>query len=82
ADYIAWRDGFAGVTSTDICGAATMSFTEGTWDSQGCTDTITVTFTATDECGLSSSQDQTFVISDTTPPALAGGADGAAECTG
>ncbi|GAA4270337.1 hypothetical protein GCM10022257_24380 [Hyunsoonleella aestuarii] len=47
-----------------------MSFSEGTWDSQGCTDTITVTFTATDECGLTSSQDQTFVISDTTSPEL------------
>ena len=55
AAYIAWRNSFGGVTATDICGAATMSYTEGTWTSTGCTDLITVTFTATDECGLTTS---------------------------
>ena len=29
AAYIAWRNNFGGVTTTDICGNATMSFTEG-----------------------------------------------------
>ncbi|PHR70456.1 MAG: hypothetical protein COA67_08390, partial [Lutibacter sp.] len=82
ADYITWRDGFGGVTSTDICGNPTMSYSEGNWVSSGCTDTITVTFTATDECGLQTSQPQNFVISDTTVPVLAGGDDGASECTG
>ena len=84
AAYIAWRNSFGGVTATDICGAATMSYTEGTWASTGCTDTmITVTFTATDECGTDHFNNPfTFTITDTTPPALAGGANGTAECTG
>ena len=81
-DYLAWRANFGGVTATDICGAATMSFTEGTWASDGCTDLMTVTFTATDECGLTTTTSFTFTITDTTPPAIAGGANGAAECTG
>ena len=59
-----------------------MSYTEGTWASTGCTDQITVTFTATDECGLTTSTTFTFTITDTTPPALYGGANGTAECTG
>ena len=82
AAYLAWRNNFGGVTATDICGAATMSYSEGSWTSNGCTDAITVTFTATDECNLTTSTSFTFTISDTTPPAIAGGANGAAECTG
>ena len=45
-------------------------------------DVTTVTFTGTDECGLTTSTTFTFTITDTTPPVLAGGADGTAECTG
>ena len=67
AAYIAWRNNFGGVTTTDICGNATMSYTEGTWTSTGCTDVITVTFTGTDECGLTTTT-FTFTITDTTPP--------------
>ena len=69
AAYIAWRNNFAGVTTTDICGNATMSYTEGTWTSTGCNDVTTVTFTGTDECGLTTSTTFTFTITDTTPPA-------------
>jgi len=83
AAYIAWRNNFGGVTATDICGTATMSFTEGTWTAvNSCTDQISVTFTATDECGLTTSTQFTFTITDTTPPAIAGGANGTGECTG
>ena len=46
------------------------------------TDEITITFTATDECGLTATKSNKFTISDTTPPVIAGGADGTAECTG
>jgi len=50
-----------------------MSFTEGTWTAvNSCTDQISVTFTATDECGLTTSTQFTFTITDTTPPAIAG----------
>ena len=83
AAYIAWRNSFGGVTATDICGAATMSYTEGTWASTGCTDQITVTFTATDECGLTTST--THSPSPLPIPLrrhYAGGANGTAECTG
>src|SRR5512133_2795246 len=82
AAYIAWRNNFAGVTASDVCGAATMSYTEGTWTSTGCTDVTTLTLTGTDECGLKTSTTFTFTISDTQPPTLAGGANGTAECTG
>src|SRR5450759_3510862 len=82
AAYITWRNSFAGVTTLDICGNAAMSYTEGSWASTGCTDVITVVFTGTDECGLSTTTSFTFTITDTTPPALAGGADGTTECTG
>jgi large repetitive protein len=69
AAYIAWRDNFGGVTATDICGTADMSYTEGTWAAvNSCTDQITVTFIATDECGLTTSTQFTFTIEDTTPP--------------
>ena len=82
ATYLAWRNGFGGMTTSDICGISTLSYTEGTWSSTGCTDQITITFTATDECGLTTSTSFTFTITDTTPPVLAGGANGTAECTG
>ncbi|OUR94317.1 hypothetical protein A9Q87_01330 [Flavobacteriales bacterium 34_180_T64] len=82
AAYQTWRDGFAGITTDDLCGESSMSYTEGTWTSNGCTDTMIVTFTGTDECGLTTSKDQTFIISDTTAPALYNGADDTAECTG
>src|SRR5512147_1678806 len=82
AAYIAWLANNAGATATDICGTATISSTPGSWTSTGCSDAITVTFTATDECGLTSSTTATFTISDTTPPAITGAANGTAECTG
>src|SRR5512133_3704272 len=70
AAYIAWRNNFAGVTASDVCGAATMSYTEGTWTSTGCTDVTTLTLTGTDECGLNTSTTSTSTISDTQPPTL------------
>ena len=59
-----------------------MTYTEGTWTSTACTDVMTVTFTATDECGLTANTSFTFTITDTTPPVISGGANGTAECTG
>ncbi|NNF36493.1 MAG: HYR domain-containing protein, partial [Saprospiraceae bacterium] len=82
AGYIAWRDSHAGAMTTDICGMSTLSYTEGTWMSTGCTDEMTITVTATDECGLTTSLDFTYTITDTTPPTLTGGMNGSGECTG
>jgi len=70
-DYIDWLSNYAGITATDNCGSATLSFTEGEWKNDGCTNTITVTFIATDECGLQAEGiERSFVISDTTAPEL------------
>jgi hypothetical protein len=81
--YIAWRDGFAGITATDACGASVITYSEGTWSEVDvCTDQITVTFTATDDCGNDVSVSYTFTITDTTVPFVIDGENGTAECQG
>ncbi|WP_235297203.1 PKD domain-containing protein, partial [Portibacter marinus] len=82
-DYQAWLANFAGVQSSDICGAITLSYVEGPWNSSDCVDEIQVEFISTDECGLTNSVFRTFTITDTTPPTIdSEGADGTAECQG
>ncbi|WP_235299711.1 SprB repeat-containing protein, partial [Portibacter marinus] len=82
-DYQAWLANFAGVQSSDICGAITLSYVEGPWNSSDCVDEIQVEFISTDECGLTNSVFRTFTITDTTPPTIDDeGADGTAECQG
>ena len=81
ADYIAWRNNYAGITASDIFGDVTMSYSEGQWITSGCNKSIVVTFTATDDCGLMSKQDQTFTIEDTTAPTITAPADATVECT-
>ncbi|MGB0974216.1 MAG: gliding motility-associated C-terminal domain-containing protein, partial [Flavobacteriaceae bacterium] len=70
-EYIAWRDSFANTTATDNCGEATLIITEGEWIEEGCSYSMTVQISATDECGLiSETQERTFIISDTTAPEI------------
>jgi len=70
-EYIEWVNDFAGVTVSDNCSSATLSIIEGEWISDGCTNTISITVIATDDCGLqTSTQEKIFVISDTTAPEL------------
>ena len=82
SEYIAWRDSYAGLTAIDACGASTITYVEGSWASIGCTDVITVTFTANDNCGNEESIDYTFTITDQTDPFIIDNLDGTAECEG
>ena len=68
-----WLSTHGGAAAIDSCG-------EITWSddfpvpglSNGCCETgsATVTFTATDDCGLSAGTTATFTIEDTTPPSI------------
>jgi len=70
-DYIDWVSSYAGITATDNCGSVTLSFIEGQWTNDGCSDSITVTFIAVDQCGIQAIEvERTFTISDTTPPEI------------
>ena len=81
-DYLAWLAANGGATASDLCGnAISWSYAPGIW-SGGCVNSITVTFTATDACGNTSTTSGIFTISDTTPPVITAGSNGASECQG
>ena len=56
-------------TATDNCGQAALSFMQ-TVANSSCNETITRTWTATDECGNTSTASQTIIINDTIAPIL------------
>ena len=68
----AWLESNGDASATDICGAVTWTNDFGTLvaGSCGATGTASVTFTATDECGNSTSTVATFTIEDTTAPEI------------
>jgi hypothetical protein len=69
-DYIAWLANNAGAVASDDCSEPvtwTNNAATATW-SGGCLNTITVIFTAEDDCGNSATTQATFTIEDTTPP--------------
>ncbi|TXE06501.1 hypothetical protein ES711_13385 [Gelidibacter salicanalis] len=69
-DFQNWLDTNGGATATDTCSAViwTNTFTSL---SEACNTSGTITFTATDGCGNTSSTTATYTISDTTAPVFA-----------
>ena len=68
-------------TAVDGCGTAEVTWTESfTFTGCGSARTITRTWTATDECGNSSSCDQMIYLVDTTPPSITCPADVSVQC--
>src|SRR5690606_21165016 len=84
-DYIAWLAANGGAEASDLCGnGVTWSNSTATavWTGT-CTQSITVEFYATDDCGNTSTTTATFTIEDTTAPSIdVAAADQTVECDG
>ncbi|WP_426430274.1 gliding motility-associated C-terminal domain-containing protein [Winogradskyella sp. HB-48] len=78
----AWLANNAGATANDTCGTVTWSNDYGANTDVDCANgAITVTFTATDECGNTANTTATYSIIDTVDPVLTIPADATVECT-
>ena len=77
-DFAGWLASNGGATATDNCSAITWTYAPNPAelsDLCAATGAVTVIFTATDDCGNSSSTSAlTFTIEDTTAPTIAGDA--------
>uniref|UniRef100_UPI00321642D8 HYR domain-containing protein n=1 Tax=uncultured Draconibacterium sp. TaxID=1573823 RepID=UPI00321642D8 len=74
-DYIAWLENYGGAYATDDCDHPdsliwTNNAALQTWEGDGARDSITVTFTVTDECGNTDETTATFVVIDDQPPII------------
>jgi len=78
-----WLSNHGGAAASDICCGTDVTWSndfEGLSDDCGETGSATVTFTATDCCGLTATTSATFTIEDTTPPEITCPADVTLEC--
>ena len=58
--------------ASDNCGATVVEFVSDVSDNGSCPETITRTYSVTDDCGNSIFVEQSLIIQDTTPPQLEG----------
>jgi|GEM_PF-5771610 len=75
ADLTAWLNNLGGAAASDDCGGVTWSYTPDPAtlsDLCGATGAVTVTFRATDDCGLFSETTATFTVEDTVAPVISG----------
>jgi hypothetical protein len=77
AEIAAW---LASASATDNCGTALVTNDYTGLNGCGGAGTVTVVFTATDECGLTSTCERSITINDTTPPVLDCPPDLVVEC--
>jgi hypothetical protein len=69
--YTAWLTNHGGATASDLCGnGVNWGDNSGTavWNDDGCTRSITITYSATDQCSNTSMTTATYTIVDTTAP--------------
>ena len=82
ADLLEWLNNFGNAEATDECGIVTWShdFDGGAMTSCSDVPALMVTFTATDECGNTSTTQANFEVSDTEPPVVTCPIDITLEC--
>jgi hypothetical protein len=83
-DYQAWLANNGWAQASDLCGSVTWENNTGSVEWSGpCPMFITVTFTATDDCGNRRETQASYIIEDTTPPNIETYAsDAQSDCTG
>ena len=70
AEFNTWFSNRGGATATDNCGSVTWSTDYTTMGSFCSGDSVQVVFTASDDCGNSSSTTAVWKVADTTPPVI------------